>query len=124
MTFTHSCPQGHDFDYVASYAMPMAVCPDHGALSPRNFYSEFKSQTVISDDPFRKSYLSSRIDHNLADQGRGLDPLAPKDRFDLKRIEANTGRVYVGDSVAGFSPKARKAILDGPKPKGASKPQV
>jgi len=124
MRYVFACANQHSAEVVDRRAPQDHECPDCGIVGRRDFPAEFATQLVISDDPFRKSYLSSRIDHNLAEQGRPLDPLAPKDRFDLKRIEQNTGRVYIGDDVSKLSAKAQRAILNGERRKGQSLPRL
>lgn len=124
MRYVFACPNRHAVEVVERKAPEDAECPECGIIGRRDFPAEFATQLVVGDDPFRKSYLSSRIDHNLAAQGRPLDPVAPKDRFDLKRIEAHTGRIYIGDDISKLRPNAQRAILNGEKPQHCAKPRL
>ena len=86
-----------------------AVCLEHATRCARD-YSSVRQK---SSDPIRDGWLSSKLEHNLAEQGRPLDPLAPKDRFEAKRVRERTGRVYFGDDDSQLSPAAHKAIAKG-----------
>jgi len=124
MKYAIVCPNWHSFDFIYPESVEDAECPTCGLFGRRDYEHEFRSQVAVCDDHIRRSYLGAQIDHNLAAQGRPLDPLAPRDKFDLRRIEAATGRVYCGDNIGHLSAKAQKAILQGEKPKGASKPRL
>lgn len=129
MIFVYQCGRGHDLEVCARRPDNVVDCPLHSGLNTpvfaaRNLAAELRSQFVVCDDPIRRSYNGAKIDHNLAEQQRPLDPLAPKDKFDLKRIEKATGRVYCGDEISHLSPKAQKAILGGDKFPGRAKPRL
>ena len=93
-------------------------CPDHSGLNTpvyaaRDLPAELGTQMVVCDDPIRRAFNGAKIDHNLAEQQRPLDPLAPKDKFDARRLERETGRIYIGDSRDGLSKAATKALEKG-----------
>ena len=129
MIYLFMCEKDHPVEVVARNPMPYVECPLHSGLNTpavalRDFASELRTHAVLCDDPIRKSFNGAKIDHNLAAQGRPLDPLSPKDKFDLRRIEKATGRVYCGDDISHLRPNAQKAILEGTKPKGCSTPRL
>ena|SRR5271166_1337474 len=84
-------------------------CDAHGAGCFRKECG-YEPPMLISSDPFRKAWLSSDIEFNLQKQGRSIDPMAPKDKFDALRIREETGRIYIGDDTEGLSKKGRAAI--------------
>lgn len=130
MRYLYECMRGgHEVEITARRPYPFVECPAHSGLNTpvqceRAFAKELASQYVLCDDPIRKAYNSSAIEHNLAAQGRPLDPIAPKDKFDLKHIEKATGRVYCGDNIGHMSPKAQKAILNGDRRPGEPRPII
>jgi hypothetical protein len=63
-----------------------------------------------NDDPFRRAHLGTAIDQALQKRGRGLDPLAPKDKFEARHIERATGRRYIGDDASSLNPRAQRAV--------------
>lgn len=77
----------------------------------RNANNKFASLTMLSDDPFRKAFLSSKLEHNLAKQGRPLAGLAPKDKFEARDRQRTHGRIYIGDDLSQLKPKSREAII-------------
>jgi hypothetical protein len=86
-----------------------------GLRVERDFETEFATQSVVSDDEFRKAWLSTDIDRNLQEQCRPIDPLAPKDKFEAKHVRSRTGRVYFGNDDSKLGHKARRAIDKGRK---------
>lgn len=67
---------------------------------------------IMNDDPFRKAWLGD-AEQKAAEQGRMLDPEAPKDKFEAKERHERLGRVYIGDDYGKLSDKAVKAIEHG-----------
>lgn len=129
MRYIYDCERGHAFDVYAPSPVPEFACPRHSGLNDpvygrRNLAAELATQSLICDDHIRKAYNGAKIDHNLALQGRPLDPLAPRDKFEARHVEAATGRVYIGDDISGMSKSAQRAILNGPRQPGEPKPQV
>lgn len=113
---------GVKFEAYAPFDEIRAGCPECGDDADRDFCADLESQSVMCDDSIRKAYLGSAIDHNLAAQGRPMDPLAPKDKFEAKHVERATGRQYIGNDVSKLSAKGQKAILNGERRPGQSRP--
>ena len=122
--YSFSCPNGHLYEAWAPSDDIWAECPEHGVPGPRDLYADLQTIVAVCDDPIRKSWLSSQIDRNLAEQGRPLDPLAPKDKFDARNIEKATGRIAIGDDISHMRPISQRAILNGSRNRGESKPQL
>jgi hypothetical protein len=74
------------------------------------FKRDYSSIAIAGNDPIRKGYLDSKLESNLALQGRPLDPLAPKDKFEAEHVRRETGRVYFGNDTSKLNPKSRKLI--------------
>jgi len=72
----------------------------------------FSVAGVHTGDPFRRYWLSDRSNHALVDQGRDfLEPaFVPRDNFEARKIEAATGRTYVGDDYTSLRAGNRRAI--------------
>lgn len=94
-----------------------ANCPTHGLPAQRDYRLEFLSQSSVCDDDIRRSWLGSEIDRNLQAQGRPLDPLAPKDKFEAKHVEKALGRVHIGNDTSTLRPISQRAIENGGKRK-------
>lgn len=117
-------PNGHAFEAYAPFDDQWAVSPCCGLGGVRDYAADFASQASLCDDTIRRAYNGSAIDHALATQGRPLDPLAPRDKFEARHVEKATGRVYVGDDVSRMSPKAQRAVMNGERKPGQSRPQL
>lgn len=114
MIYGYRCtPCGRPFeaDFPRGEAAPHVRCTTCSGEARRD-YSGVGFKT---DDEFRRGYLSSSLEKNLAEQGRPLDPLAPKDKFEARRIEAATGRRYIGNDISGLRKVSQDAILADPK---------
>lgn len=79
----------------------------------RDFAYDIQTVDVICDDRIRKAYNSAKIEHQLAEQQRPLDPFTPRDKFEARHIEEATGRVYIGEDRSGLSEKAQRALEKG-----------
>lgn len=75
-------------------------------------HSPYRYVGILNDDPFRKAWLGD-AEQRAADQGRCLDPEAPKDKFEARERHQRLGRVYIGDDYTKLSPKGQKAIERG-----------
>jgi hypothetical protein len=109
------CGLQRDCDYERGDA-PGQITAEHFALDAdtlcrsRVFKRDYSSSTVSGNDPIRKGYLDSRLEHNLAIQGRPLDPMAPKDKFEAEHVRRKTGRVYFGNDTSKLNPTSRKIV--------------
>lgn len=112
-TYTFVCPNGSLFEARTSSDDIWATCPCHGVPGKRDLHADLVQQYVNCDDHIRRAFNGSKIDHALSAQGRPLDPMAPKDKFEAKHIEKATGRVYCGDDISGLRPISQRAILHG-----------
>lgn len=125
--YSWQCPNGSRFVEWAPFGYDgehEPECPCCGLPSMRDLYADLRSQLPLTDDPIRKAYLGTQIDRNLQEQGRALDPMTPHDKFDAKWHEKNTGRIYIGDDISQLRPNAQKAILNGERRRGQSRPMV
>jgi hypothetical protein len=121
MRYAFTCPNGCAFEANAPAkddglwpeVAGVATCPQHGIPGQRDYATEFASQGTVCDDEIRRAYLGSKIDFNLQAQGRPLDPLAPRDRFEAKHVERALGRIHIGDDYSMLRPNAQRAIERG-----------
>ncbi len=119
------CPNGCDFekwspakdDGLWPPIAQVAECPTHGVPATRNYRAEFVTQMQVCDDDIRRSWLGTEIDRNLQAQGRPLDPLAPKDKFEAKAVEKALGRIHIGNDYSQLRPISQRAIENGPRTK-------
>ena len=81
-------------------------CVNHQTQCNRHY----ESVSFNTNDEFRKSYLSSKTHTALGEQGRPMDPFAPKDKYDVKKIQEATGRRYFGEDVSNvrLTPELKK----------------
>jgi len=100
------------FSYEPDEAEP--PCPEHGLIGRRDLPADLATVRSICDDDIRRAYLGSEIDRNLAEQGRPLDPLAPRDRFEARHIEKALGRIHIGNDYSMLRPISQRAIERGP----------
>lgn len=122
--YSFRCPNGDAFEAYAPFDDVWAICPQHGVGGIRDYAADFASQSTVCDDHIRRAYNGSAIDHALATQGRPLDPLAPKDKFEARHVEKATGRVYIGDDISKLRPISQKAILNGERQSGQARPRL
>ena len=72
---------------------------------------DYSGISVMSNDPWRAAWLNDqKMSTRLEAQQRQLDPLTPKDKFEKRAIEAQTGRIYIGDDMSALKPSSRRAI--------------
>ena len=125
--YSWRCPNGTQFEQYAPFRYDgehEPECPCCGVPAARDLYADLRSQLVVCDDPIRKAWLGSQIDRNLQAQGRPLDPLAPKDRFEARHVEKALGRVHVGNDVSGMRPISQRAIMNGERQRGQDRPVI
>ena len=122
--YSFICPNAHPYEAWAPFEDIWAPSPCCGVPGQRDLYTDLRSQLSVCDDPIRKAWLGSEIDRNLQAQGRALDPMAPKDRFEAKHVEKALGRIHIGDDISKLRPNAQKAILKGEHFRGRSRPVV
>lgn len=110
MIYAYQCRSGHlcdpiERDFKMGDAPPSVACAC-GSQAKR----DYGTTRLNRNDPYRDYWLSSKADHEMARQGRPLDPLAPKDMFEKRRIEAATDRRYIGDDTESLTTKGQKAV--------------
>ncbi len=95
--YEYYCPENHLIQEYHSMgeAPATAICIEHGNNCNRHF--SLGSATVLTDDEFRKAYLSSAYDKACAERG-WRDEYAPRDKNEAKTIQEKTGRVYFGNN--------------------------
>jgi hypothetical protein len=113
MVFSYKCVLGHaaELSFAVGMAPREVLCPideDVPHLTLRDYAADFSSQQLDTGDPFRSYHLSAKKDSAAVTQQRHIE--GPTDNFERKRIEAATGRRYIGNDTDGMTKNARAAI--------------
>jgi hypothetical protein len=97
--YSYKCLVGsHELDEYFSMgkAPDTFYCEKHEVECSRSY----DNITFNNNDVYRTAYLSSKSHAAYGEQGRPMDPLAPKDKFDVVKIHEATGRKYFGNDIS------------------------